>query len=214
MRRAKTSLGIAAALCMAAGEPACAADWASAGQVKIAAAARDPLPPPGRREAGGALDGLFAQSAPANSAGASSAEDTVLALFPLDAREGIEAEVANAHRLELVGKPMVAFGLRLARYRIPDARPIAAIVDRLRADARVQSAQINVRYRSPDQEPPATAANNAAPTRARAAERPAERKYRPAGPKAGQPERGKALARPLPSPSQTASVGDVLAGGL
>jgi len=43
--------------------------------------------------------------------------------------------------------------LRLVRFRIPDDRPIAPLIERLRADGRVKSAQTNVPYRTAIQAP-------------------------------------------------------------
>ncbi len=78
--------------------------------------------------------------------GASS--EFVLVSFTLSAPDGVEADIAKEHNLELVSKlPLPTLGIRVVRYVVPDSRPIAAVLARLRADQRVSSAQVNVQYR-------------------------------------------------------------------
>jgi hypothetical protein len=74
--------------------------------------------------------------------------ESVLVSFTLTAPDGVEAEIASEHNLELVSKlPLPTLGIRVVRYHIPDSRPISAVIARLRADQRVSSAQVNVQYR-------------------------------------------------------------------
>lgn len=83
--------------------------------------------------------------------------ESVLVSFTLSAPEGVEDEVAKEHNLELVSKlPLPTLGMRVVRYAVPDARPIATVLERLRADQRVSSAQVNVQYRQIEPNAPDT----------------------------------------------------------
>jgi hypothetical protein len=99
---------------------------------------------------------LLVQNAlPATAEG--SVGDTVLAAFPLSAPDSVEEEVAKEYKLELVDRQTLpSLGLRIARYRVPDLRSLATVVDRLRADERVNSAQATVQYRRLDPSVPET----------------------------------------------------------
>jgi hypothetical protein len=75
-------------------------------------------------------------------------QESVLVSFTLSAPAGVEAEIAKEHNLEFVSKlPLPTLGIRVVRYTIPDSRPMAAVLARLRSDQRVSSAQVNVQYR-------------------------------------------------------------------
>jgi len=84
-------------------------------------------------------------------------QESVLVSFTLSAPDGVEAEVAKEHNLELVSKlPLPTLGIRVVRYVVPDSRPIAAVLARLRTDQRVSSAQVNVQYRQLEPDVPET----------------------------------------------------------
>lgn len=174
-----------------------------------------PSPEGSRGRARGDVDlWLLVQTAPANTVGGPPRTETVLAAFPDTAPESLDEDVAKAHGLELVERRVdSALGLRIARYRIPDTRPVDAVVDRLKADPRVASAQPNVRYALPERgvremevnrgsrdgenEPRRTAVAAAAPKA-------------PAASVAEAPKRPRVAQQQLPR----GGVGDVLAGGL
>jgi hypothetical protein len=83
-------------------------------------------------------------------------EHTVLAGFPLSAPESVEEAVAKAYKLEIVRRITVqSLARRIVVYRIKDGRAPADLVAALEKDARIVSAQVNVRYASPLPEPEA-----------------------------------------------------------
>lgn len=134
--------------------------------------------------------------------------ESVLVSFTLSAPDGAETEIAKDHNLELVSKlPLPTLGIRVVRYVVPDSRPIAAVIARLRADQRVSSAQINVQYRQLEPTAPeivvgaVPAPPNAAPQKSAARKSIVRREASIFGDR-----------RPARSPRITA--GDVLAGGL
>jgi hypothetical protein len=62
------------------------------------------------------------------------AQETVLVSFSYSAPEGVEAEIAKEHNLKLVSKlGLPTLGMRIVRYAIPDSRPLATVLARLRA---------------------------------------------------------------------------------
>lgn len=79
-------------------------------------------------------------------------DDTIVAQFELSARDAVEEEVAEAYGLELIEQSTLrSLGMRIARYRLPT---VATVLERLRADRRIVSAVLNVRYAP--HPPPAT----------------------------------------------------------
>ena len=71
-------------------------------------------------------------------------DDTIVAQFELSARDAVEEEVAEAYGLELIEQSTLrSLGMRIARYRLPT---VATVLERLRADRRIVSAVLNVRY--------------------------------------------------------------------
>jgi hypothetical protein len=100
---------------------------------------------------------LLAQGASVVAADPASSASIVLASFDLTTPHQAEADIARELGLVLVDwKEHPGLGFRVVRFRIPDGRPIAPLIERLRADRRVRSAQTSVPYRpaiqAPDQE--------------------------------------------------------------
>jgi hypothetical protein len=135
-------------------------------------------------------------------------QESVLVSFTLSAPDGVEAEIAKEHNLELVSKlPLPTLGIRVVRYAVPDSRPIAAVLARLRADQRVSSAQVNVQYRQIEPDVPEAVVGsvpsqpNIGPRKSAARKSVVRREAPVFGPR-------------RPVRSARISVGDVLAGGL
>lgn len=134
--------------------------------------------------------------------------EQVLVSFTTSAPDGVEIEVAKAHKLELMSKlPLPTLGLRIVRYAIPDSRTADAVLASLRADTRVSSAQANIQYQQvepdgketvvgsiPEASPPILAK--------RALRKPAERRT------------ASIFGEGRPSRTPRMSASDVLAGGL
>jgi len=96
---------------------------------------------------------LLAQGAPLTESEGSG--ETILVEYPLSTPESVENDVAKQHKLELVRRLAGAsLNKRIVVYRIPDARAATEVVAALKADQRVSSAQPNLRYGLPRQQPP------------------------------------------------------------
>ena len=81
--------------------------------------------------------------------------ETILAQFPLSALESVEENVAKQHGLELVRRFTIgSLNKRIVVFRVPDARAVADVVDVLKSDPHVDSAQANFRYGLPEQRSP------------------------------------------------------------
>jgi hypothetical protein len=73
---------------------------------------------------------------------------TILAAFAASTPESVEEELATQHDLEIVKRmTLSSLDLRIVTYRAREGDAVA-IVQRLRADPRVSSAQANVAYRA------------------------------------------------------------------
>lgn len=83
-----------------------------------------------------------------------SREESVLVSLSFTSPAGVENDIAREHNLELVSRlALPTVGLRVVRYTIPDGRPVAAVLARLREDRRVSAAQLNFEYRQdPDEQ--------------------------------------------------------------
>jgi len=139
--------GASAVFCVLNSEPAHADNTRSMRPERVAPVS-GPTPSVQRtRRAGSSKDvWLLVQSAPPSGLAVGSSEEA-LAVFPASAPESLDEEVAKAHGLEVVGRSTISsVGLRLVRYRIPDARALSTVVDRLKADPRVETAQANFSY--------------------------------------------------------------------
>jgi hypothetical protein len=148
-------LCIAAVVCGVHDEAALAGDPQPTRREVLAAVAGDPMPSvPGTRRVRPAEDlWRLVQNAQSKASDAGQHQELALAAFPSSAPESLEEEVAKAHGLEIVRRTTISsLGLRLVRYRIPDARPLSAVVDRLKADQRVARAQANISYTLPEQQ--------------------------------------------------------------
>ena len=75
--------------------------------------------------------------------------EAILAAFHASTAEGTEEELAKQHGLEIVRRMVLpSLDLRVVTYRARDGSTSAEIVQRLRADPRVSSVQMNVAYRA------------------------------------------------------------------
>lgn len=147
---------------------------------------------------------------------------TILAAFQASTPESTEEELAKQHGLEIVRRmTLPSLDLRVVTYRARDGSNPAEVVQRLRADQRVSSAQMNVAYRAVETddtkvsraEPPLNAMKGAkqpAPVGKRAATRSANANA------AVQLPRSKAATErvSMHSGPVRATAADVLAGGL
>ena len=121
--------------------------------------------------------------------------------------ESLDEEVAKAHGLEIVGRnTMSSLGLRLVRYRIPDGRSLSSVVERLKADPRVESAQANVRYALPEQQHDRS--RRAGPASRRSRHTTGKDGNRPASLASARPE-PKQKAAPRKTPGRSQSVGEI-----
>ena len=177
---------------------------------------------------------LLAQSEPASADDGKLRDDTILVAFATTAPENAEEEVAKEHGLELVDRTeLSALGMRIARYRIRDNRPIAAVVALLRTDQRVRQAPGNFEYRPVPPSTPATEVSGlkdrpvaeakpdnrlGGPALARPARKTVVNLAEAAGAaktvRPSKDDRGKPTNASAEQPLQIGKVGDVLAGGL
>jgi hypothetical protein len=75
-------------------------------------------------------------------------EDLIIVAVDASNLESLDEEIAQTHKLQLVRRlVMSAVGLRIISYRAVDPQPFAELIERLRADSRITSAQLNVVYR-------------------------------------------------------------------
>lgn len=148
---------------------------------------------------------------------------TVLAAFAASTPESVEEELAKQHGLEIVKRvTLSSLDLRIVTYRAREGDDAGTIVQRLRADPRVSSAQANVAYRAIEpvetevsvaEHPRNKAqrdANRSAPVTKRAPARSASVDV------AGQPPKSRTVSERIPMHSGRVKVtaADVLAGGL
>ena len=143
---------------------------------------------------------------------------TILTAFHASAPESTEEELARQHGLEIVRRvTLSSLDLRVVTYKLRDSSISAEILERLRADPRVSSAQANVAYRAIEPDEAKVSGSELAPNTI---------KQRTAGKRmttrsasadiAGKPARPKAASERLSMRSGpvTATAADVLAGGL
>jgi hypothetical protein len=136
------------------------------------------------------------------------AQETVLVSFGYSAPEGVEAEIAKEHNLKLVSKlGLPTLGMRIVRYAIPDSRPLATVLARLRADQRVSSAQVNVQYRELEPAAPDTVVGSLQKP-------PLAGPRRTAARKTVERREASIFGDRRPARPARVAVGDVLAGGL
>lgn len=76
-------------------------------------------------------------------------EDLIIVAVDASKPESLDEEIAREHKLEIVGRlVMSSVGLRVISYRPADAQPTDKLIERLRADSRITSAQENVAYQA------------------------------------------------------------------
>jgi len=127
---------------------------------KVPVAAPPGFGPPGPRLPGGMPPNGTPQAPTARPPGIASqsafVSDEVLVTVPRAAPESLDAAVAQTHGLRLLERTTVGLiDRRVVRYRIPDRRPVAALVAALRADARILDPQPNYYYRTVEGATPA-----------------------------------------------------------
>lgn len=149
--------------------------------------------------------------------------ETILAAFHASTAESIEEELAKQHGLKIVRRMMLpSLDLRVVTYRAGDGSTSAEIVQRLRADPRVSSVQMNVAYRAV--EPDDARVSQSAPpltTSRKGAKQPAPIGKRASTKLAGVDAVGQS-PKPNSSPERVTTArgpvritaADVLAGGL
>ncbi|NJO22026.1 MAG: hypothetical protein HC868_02585 [Sphingomonadales bacterium] len=143
---------------------------------------------------------------------------TILAALHASAPESAEEELAKQHGLEIVRRVTLSnLDMRIVTYKVRDSSASAEIVQRLRADPRVSSAQVNIAYSAvePDEtkvsrsEPPRDAVKQPASASKRTPTRSASADV------VGQSPRPKAASEraSMRNPVRVTAA-DVLAGGL
>ena len=146
-------------------------------------------------------------------------EDVIIVSLDISAPEELDDEIAAMHKLEVVKRlAMSSLGLRIVSYRVHDQRPLADILERMRADGRIAGVQLNLAYRpdpaldaeskpigAPLEQAPATAA-------IRKVRKPAEARAGSRTASATAPPVQDAIKREKTPPVRIAA--DVLAGGL
>ncbi len=218
------SLVAAGAILAVLGQTVDAADPQSGARVRVAAIGDAAAPRQAARgDAAGARDlwQLVQNTTAQDQGGAVQAAEhtaTILAAFHASAPESTEEELARQHGLEIVRRlTLSSLDLRVVTYKLRDGS-VSEIVERLRADPRVSSAQTNVAYRGiePDEakvsksEPPRDTVKQPAAAARRASTRSASANV------AGQPPKSKATSAHVSMRGGlvTATAADVLAGGL
>ncbi len=144
---------------------------------------------------------------------------TILAAFQASAPESTEEELARQHGLDIVRRlTLSSLNLRVVTYKLRDSKASAEVVERLRADPRVSSAQANVAYRafetdeakvSRSEPPRGTVRQPAAGKRTPTGSASADAADKSPGPKAASGHISMRGSGPV-----TATAADVLAGGL
>ena len=144
---------------------------------------------------------------------------TILAAFHASAPESTEEELARQHGLEIVRRlTLSSLDLRVVTYKLRDGSISAEILERLRADPRVNSVQANIAYRAI--EPDEAKVSESEPIRD-TIKQPTVGKPMPtrsaSADIAGKPARPRTASERLSMRSSnpvTATAADVLAGGL
>ena len=123
-------------------------------RVRVAAVGDDGVSPeqrPSQRDAGRSIWQLVQNAVTEQDGSPQTPAETasILAAFHASAPESTEEEVATQHGLDIVRRmTLPSLELRVVTYRARAGSNPAEIVQRLRADQRVSSAQINVAYRA------------------------------------------------------------------
>ena len=131
------------------------------------------------------------------------------------APEGSEDEVGEVHGLELLDwRTLASLEMRIARYRVPRSKPVQSVLEQLRKDHRVISAEVSVQYAHPsspskdeDEAAVASVPAQASGGQTASAERPAQ------PPRTAGRDRVASVPVPAPAPRRTDTAGDTLAGG-
>lgn len=150
------SLAFAGAVLTLLSGTAHATDLQSGGRLRVAAIGNGDVPmalQPTQRNAGSTRDlWQLVQNTTTDQGGpVEIAADaaTILAALHASAPESTEEELAKQHGLDIVRRvTLSSLDLRVITYKVRDSSASAEIVQRLRADPRVSSAQANVVYRA------------------------------------------------------------------
>jgi hypothetical protein len=163
-----TMLSILVCICLGNGRLCAVAEHASPEVPLVVAAfgsgdAASKSPRSRHADEGIELDWLLAQHMSPTASEENGA--TVIAIFRSLTPQGVEEEVAKAHKLEFVRRLDTSLtDGRVALYRITDGRAAAEVVAALNGDVRVSAAHENVRYSLPPQVPAPAAVSGAKPS--------------------------------------------------
>jgi hypothetical protein len=141
-------------------------------------------------------------------------EQIIITQLAVEAPEGSEDDVGEFYGLELLDWSMLtSLEMRIARYRVPRSRPVQSVLEQLRKDHRVVSAEVSVQYAHPSapskDDSEATVAS--APAQA-SGRRTASTERATPPPRASG--RDRVASVPTPPPRRVDPAGDILAGGL
>ena len=215
------SAAVAIIIC-AWGTPAHASDTQAKAPVRLAAVSSGAPLLPHRPQ--GAIDALrLVQHLAPDSTAALASEDLIIVAVDASTPESLDEEIAREHKLDLVRRlVMSGVGLRVLSYRSVEAQPLAEILERLRADSRITSAQGNVAYRPLEPTTPGDRLTSVKPPEMRSGNSDLGKRQKSAAPRMGGKAAGSnTTSRPGtvkadagPSARVGGLVADVLAGGL
>lgn len=217
------TLALAGAALMLLAGPTYATDSNSAARLRLAAVSTSQESSrPALRDAERTHDAWRLVQSTATGPEGAADRTTILAAFASATPESVEEELAQQHGLEIVKRvTLSSLDLRVVTYRTRDGHATAVLVQRLRADPRVNSAQVNMAYRpvDPDEtevsvsENPRIVGRRGAKASAPVAKRAAE--SRPATlDTAGQQPKPKLASNRISMRRANVTAADVLAGGL
>jgi hypothetical protein len=141
-------------------------------------------------------------------------EQIIITQFAVEAPEGSEDEIGEFYGLELLDwSTLTSLEMRIARYRVPRSKPVQSVLEQLRKDHRVVSAEVSVQYAHPSapSKDDSQAAVASAPAQA-SGRRTASTERATPPPRASG--RDRVASVPTPPPPRVDPVGDILAGGL
>ncbi len=154
---------------------------------------------------------------PARTAGAPVAtanEQIIITQLAVEAPEGSEDDVGEFYGLELLDWSMLtSLEMRIARYRVPRSRPVQSVLEQLRKDHRVVSAEVSVQYAHPSAPSKDDSEATVASAPAQASRRRTASTER-ATPPPRASGRDRVASVPTPPPRRVDPAGDILAGGL
>lgn len=154
------------------------ADLNTQARTVLAAVSDDVERAPYRSQQNSATDDVWrlAQIETHTTADGQSTLGTVLVSIAAHASEGTDTDIAKEHNLEIVKRTTIqSLSVRIISYRLRQAQELSTVLQRLRADPRVSSAQANIAYhlKSPEQAAGiAEKSRRATPRKAQAGDQP------------------------------------------